>query len=153
MFSRGLSGLFPDQEFSQHTALCHMMTNHIPQLLTKFHQNLRWRFEDMAKMLIFGPFLTLIPYNPLGTFFHSHQDTTLCKVSEKSDAQFSRYRVTHTHTDTRTNNPECTGLPAFMPRDQKFAISEFFRYIKYDFLELKMLSDFVFDRFSCTSTH
>ena len=59
-------------------------------------------FEDMTKMLIFGPFLTLIPYNPgLKNFFqksawnifYSYQDTTLCKVSEKSDARFSRYEV------------------------------------------------------------
>ena len=68
--------------------------------------------SDMAKMLIFGPFLTLIPYNPdikiffknpLGTFFHSHQDTTLCKVSEKSDVRFPRYGVTHAHTHARTH--------------------------------------------------
>ena len=63
------------------------------------------------KMLIFGPFLTLIPYNPViknffqksdWNIFYSYQDTTLCKVSEKSDERFSRYGVTHARTHTRT---------------------------------------------------
>ena len=68
------------------------------------------------KLLIFDPFLTLIPYNPeIKNFFQKsawnifsiissyHQDTTLCKVSEKSDARFSRYGVTHAHTHAHTH--------------------------------------------------
>ena len=60
-----ISGLSPDQEFSRYTALRHTMTNHISQLLAKFHQNLMKRFEDMAKNANFWPILTLIPYNPV----------------------------------------------------------------------------------------
>ena len=54
LFSRGLSGLSPDQEFSLHTALCHMMTNHIPNLLAKLHQILLESFED-GKNVDFWP--------------------------------------------------------------------------------------------------
>ena len=61
MFSRGLSGLSWDQDFSWHTGLLQIMTNHIPQLLAKFHQNLMKRFLIMPKK---PHFLTLIPYNP-----------------------------------------------------------------------------------------
>ena len=51
------------------------MTNHIPQLLAKFHQNLIQRFEDMAKIVIFAPFLTLIPYNPrIKIFFQKKKE-------------------------------------------------------------------------------
>ena len=44
-----LSGLSPDQEFSRHKALCYLMTNHIPQLLANFHQNLMRGFEDISQ--------------------------------------------------------------------------------------------------------
>ena len=39
-----------------------MMKNHIPQFLAKFHQNLMWRFEDMAKDVDFWP---IFDTNPL----------------------------------------------------------------------------------------
>ena len=49
LFSRGLSGLSWDLDFSWHTGLLQKMTNHIPQLLAKFHQNLMKRFQIMPK--------------------------------------------------------------------------------------------------------
>ena len=73
----------------------------------------------MSKNLIFGlkmakygknwPFLAKILKtriffkNPLRTFFQSRQHATLGKVSEKSDARISRYRIKDERTNGRTN--------------------------------------------------
>ena len=73
-----------------------MMTNHILQLLARFHQNLMKRFQIMPKI---PHFLTLIPIVPGLRFFfkktktsHSshNQVTTLCQKSEQSYEPFLR---------------------------------------------------------------
>ena len=84
------------------------MTNHIPQLLAKFHQNQMKRFQIMPKK---PHFLTLIPYNPrIKIFFKktktslsSHnQVTTLCQKSKQSYEPFSR-SLPNERTIERTN--------------------------------------------------
>ena len=45
LFSRGLSGLSGDLDFFKYIHLWQMMTNHILQLLAKFHRNLMDRSQ------------------------------------------------------------------------------------------------------------
>ena len=100
LFSRGLRWLFPDQDYS-----IWIMTNRIPQLLAKF-------IKIWCRMQCLRFFSKI----PLEDFFYSHQDTTLCKFSEKPYVRFSRYGVAHTRTHVQTHvcthDPECIGLPA-----------------------------------------
>ena len=88
------------------------MTNNIPQLLAKFHENLMWRFEDMAKTVDFGPFLTLIPYNlEIKIFFSKirlEHCFTLIKLQLRAKNQnnpmngFRDLHRTYVRTDGRT---------------------------------------------------
>ena len=58
-------------------------------------------FEDIGSKGHFQPKRGVFgPKTPLGAN-ENDQDATLCQVSEKSDAQISRYRVTHARTDER----------------------------------------------------
>ena len=62
-----------------------------------------------------GGKLVFFKKNPLGTFFQSRQDATLCQVSEKSDARIFRYRLAH----ARTHERESIGPSAIAERPKK----------------------------------
>ena len=83
------------------------MTNHILQLLAKFHRNLMKRFQMMPEK---PHFLTLIPYNQKNkTSLSSHyRVTTSCQKSEQSYEQFSS-SPPDGRTDGRTHERELIG--------------------------------------------
>ena len=87
-----------------------------------------WKIR--GKKLIFRPFFTLILYNPeimiffqksAWNIFFTFIKIQLCAKFQKNLMRGFPDIVLHTHAQThgQTNNPECIGLPAFMPRDQK----------------------------------
>ena len=52
---QGIKWIIYRSRIFSHTGLGHMMTNSIPQLLAKFHENLMWCLEDISQNVDFGP--------------------------------------------------------------------------------------------------
>ena len=78
--------------------------------------------QKWQKLAVFGQNLELKKREffskiRLEHFFQSRQDATLSKVSKKSDARISRYRVTDERTDERASvNPQASTAKAERPK-------------------------------------